>query len=110
MARYFGKIGYGADGETAVDVWGPSIVERDYFGDVLQIGRRWESGEGLNDNTRVSNKISIVADPFAYQNFHLIRYVTWMGNKWKISNIEVQYPRMILTLGGLYNENETPAP
>ena len=107
MAKYYGAIGYGADGETAVDVWEPSIVERNYFGDVLQNKRRWESSEGINDNTRVSHQISIVADPYALQNFHLIRYVTWMGTKWKVTDISVEYPRMILTLGGVYNENET---
>ena len=68
MAKYYGIIGYGTDDETAVDVWTTSITERPYFGDVIQTGHRWETGENINDNTRVTNKISIVADPFAYQD------------------------------------------
>ena len=107
MAKYFGKIGYSVVSETAPDVWAEEIVPRSYYGDVLSNNRRWESADGLNDNTLVSNRISIVADPFAYENFSRIRWVEWMGTKWKVSNIEVQYPRIILTLGDVYNENQT---
>lgn len=104
MAKFYGIIGYGETKEMKPGVWEEEITERNYYGDVLQFGRRWESGEHLNDDLNVSNKISIVADPFAYQNFHAIRYIVWMGSKWKISNVEVQYPRLILSIGGIYNE------
>lgn len=104
MAKFYGIIGYGETKEMKPGVWEEEITERNYYGDVLQFGRRWESGEHLNDDLNVSNKISIVADPFAYQNFHAIRYIVWMGSKWKISNVEVQYPRLILSIGGVYNE------
>ena len=105
--KYYGAIGYGANKEIRPGVWDVEIKERMYFGDVLQFSRRWETGEYLNDNLNVSNKISIVADPFAYDNVHRMRYVVWMGEKWKISNAEVQYPRIVLTIGGVYNEQET---
>ena len=105
MGKFYGKIGYGVVEETKPDVHEEKITERDYYGDVLQFNRRWESGEHLNDDLNVSNKISIVADPFAYENFHNMRYVVWMGTKWKISLVDVQYPRLILTVGGVYNEN-----
>lgn len=108
MAKYYGAIGYNmGTRETSPGVWEENISERRYFGDVLQLGRRWEAGEQLNDNLNVSNKLSIVADPFAYENFHRIRYAVWMGEKWKITNAEVQYPRIILTIGGVYNEQTT---
>jgi hypothetical protein len=32
-----------------------------------------------------------------------MRYVEFMGTKWKITNIEVQYPRLTLSIGGEYN-------
>lgn len=104
MAKFYGIIGYGETKETTPGVWVEEITERNYYGDILQFGRRWESGDHLNDNLNINNKISIVADPFAYQNFHSMRYIVWMGSKWKISNVEVQYPRLILTIGGIYNE------
>lgn len=106
MAKFYGKIGYKYLKEKVQDVWSDNGTERNYYGDVLQSYRRWESGEGLNDNTNINNRISIVADPFAYDHFSKMCYVEWMGVKWKITNIEIQRPRLILTLGGVYNENE----
>lgn len=103
MAKFYGKIGYAESKETALDVWQDVITERMYTGDVQRNTRRWEGGEGLNDNLNISNLISIVADAFAYQNFHSIRYIEWMGSKWKVTNVEVQRPRLILTIGGVYN-------
>lgn len=103
MAKFYGVIGYGETKETKPGVWKQEITERNYFGDVLQFIRRWESGEHLNDNLNINNKISIVADPFAYEKFHTMRYVEWMGAKWKVTNVEVQYPRLILTIGDVYN-------
>lgn len=102
MAKYFGKIGYGVSETTKPGKSVPKITEREYHGDILQFRRRWENGEHLNDNLNVDNKISIVADPFAYENFHAIRYVWWMGTKWKVISAEVQYPRLILTIGGVF--------
>lgn len=107
MAKFYGTIGYGETKETRPGVWEEIITERSYFGDVLQFGRRWESSGNLNDNLNVSNRISIVADPFAYEKFHAIRYISWMGSKWKVSAVEVDYPRLVLTIGGVYNEQQT---
>ena len=104
MAKFFGKIGYAETEQTSPGVWEEKITEREYFGDLTRNTRRLQSSGNLNDNIVVSNDISIVADPFANQNFHAMRYVEFMGTKWKISNVEVQYPRLILTLGDQYNE------
>lgn len=103
MAKYFGSVGYAEIKETRPGVWVDGITERQYYGDVTRNMRRWQSSENLNDDLTVNNQISIVADPYAYQNFHAIKYVTWMGSRWKVSNIEVQYPRLILEVGGVYN-------
>lgn len=105
MAKFYGKIGYAETVETKPYKWEETLVERDYFGDVLQNRLRRESGEDLNDNINIDNKISVISDPFANEHFHAIRYVRWMGTKWKVSSVEVQYPRLILTIGGVYNEN-----
>ena len=105
MAKFFGKIGYAETVETTPGVWEEKIAEREYFGDLIRNTRSLQSGEQLNDNINISNEISIVADPFAYENFHSMRYVEFMNAKWKISSVEVQYPRLILSVGGLYNGN-----
>lgn len=109
MGKYYGKIGYSETEETfeGSGVWQENITEREYYGDVIQIGSRFSGADKLNDDISVSNKISVIADPYAYENFGLMRYVEWGGVKWKITNVEVQYPRLVLTLGGVYNEPQT---
>lgn len=105
MAKFFGTIGFNKGTvETSPGVWEQQIVERQYYGDLLRNSRRLQPTDQLNDNINVSNEISIVSDPYANANFHSMRYVEFMGAKWKISNVEVQFPRLILTLGGVWNE------
>ncbi len=103
MAKFFGSIGFAETVETAPGVWRPQITEREYFGDLTRNMRRYESSGQVNDDLNISNEISVVADPYAYQNFHSMRYVIFMGTKWKVSSVEVQYPRLILTIGGVYH-------
>lgn len=102
MAKFYGSIGYADNVETAPGVWVEGIVEYSYYGDFLRDTRQLQSGETLNDDLNVANEISIVADPYARQNYHKMRYVEIMGVKWKISKVEVGFPRLILTIGGLY--------
>lgn len=104
MAKFYGAIGYSETVETSPGVWSEQITERNYSGDVIRNSKSWQSGETLNDNLTVNNSISIIADPFAYQNFHTMRYVKWMGASWKITKIDVQRPRLLLAIGGVYNE------
>lgn len=103
MARFCGKVGYVRSVETSPGVWEDEVTERKYFGDATRIVRTLQTTDKLNDDINVSNQISIVADPFANQNFHWMKYVEFQGAKWKISSVEVSRPRLILTLGGLYN-------
>lgn len=103
MAKFYGKIGYTELKETIPGIWEEQIIEREYRGDLIRNTRRMQTAETLNDDINISNEISIVADPYANQNFHSMRYVEFMGIKWKISNVDVQYPRLILSIGGIYN-------
>lgn len=102
MAKWFGKIGYAETEEISPGVWKEQIVEHEYYGDLVRNTRRLQTADKINDDIIVSNELSIVSDPYANQNFHAIRYVEFMGSKWKVSSVEVSYPRLILTLGGLY--------
>lgn len=106
MNKWYGVVGYAETKDKGLGVWEEEITERNYYGDVIRNTRRLESASQVNDNINISNEISIVADPFAYQNFHSIRYVEFMGAKWKVSNVQPQHPRLILSIGGLYNDNE----
>ncbi len=103
MAKFFGKIGFETTVETSQDIYEESIIEKDYYGDVIRNRRLIQSNGKINEDVNISNQISIVADPFANNNFHSMRYIEWMGSKWKVTDVEVQYPRLILSIGGLYN-------
>lgn len=109
MAKFYGPIGYAVTVETRPGVWEEQIIERSYYGDLIRDTRRLQSSETLNDDISIANEISIVADPFANENFYSMRYVVFRGAKWKISNVEVQYPRLILTIGGVYNDSNGAA-
>lgn len=103
MAKFYGSIGFADIVETTPGVWDEHITERYYYGDVIRNTRALQSGNQLNDNITVNNTISIVADPYANDHFHSMRYATWQNTKWKISSVEVQFPRLLLTLGGVWN-------
>jgi hypothetical protein len=103
MSKFYGPIGYITQQEISPGIWDDVVVERSYRGDILQNIRKWEPTEHKNDDVVISNRISIIADIFAYENLSTIRYVSWMGIRWKVNNIEIQRPRLILTLGEVYN-------
>ena len=103
MAKFYGEIGYANIVETEPGVWEEKITKRNYYGDVIRNTRSLQTSDNVNDNINISNEISIVADPYANENFHSMRYVYFMGAKWKITSVEVKYPRLILSIGGLYN-------
>ncbi len=103
MAKYYGSVGYAETVEATPGVFKEEIVPRDYFGDIIRNNRRLENSGEINNSINVTNQISIVADPYALQNFWKIRYATFMDQKWKVKDVNVEFPRLILTLGGLYN-------
>lgn len=104
MNKWYGKIGYVQNVQTAPSVWETEETVREYFGDIIRNTSRWSTNpDSTNDNLTISNQISIVADPFAYQHFHSIKWIEFMGAKWKIESVEPKYPRLILTIGGVYN-------
>lgn len=103
MAKWYGKVGYIVTEETSPGVWTDEYVEREYFGDLTRNHKRFENSQTLNDNIILQNEISIVCDPYALQNFQYIRYVEVMDAFWKVTAVDVQYPRLILSIGGVYS-------
>lgn len=109
--RFFGKVGYNLGAvETKPGVHEEQIVERSYYGDVVRNTRRLESGEKVNNDISIGNSISIVADPYANDHFYAIRYVMWAGTLWKVDDVEVQSPRLILRIGEVYRGPTAPTP
>ena len=103
MAKFYGKVGYGISKEKAPGVWVDEIVERPYYGELVRNTRKMQMSDKVIDDINIANEISILADPFARDNFQYMRYVEFMGVKWKVTTIDVQFPRLILSIGGLYN-------
>lgn len=103
MAKFYGVIGFADTVETAPGVWRDEITEHKYYIDVHRNFSQHQSSNQLNDNINVANKLSIIADPYANKKIHSIRYVEFMGTNWTVTDVEVQYPRLMLTIGGVYN-------
>lgn len=101
--KYYGNIGFAETVETSPGVFVEQITERTYYGDVLDFGRNLQTSDKINDNVKVTNQLSIVADDKAYNNMASIRYAVFMGIKWKVTNIKVLTPRLQLTLGDEWN-------
>lgn len=103
MARFYGKVGYGEQVQTAPGVWDDAITEINYYGDLVTNSKTASQGESVNDDISVNNSISIVADAYANEHFLAIRYVEWAGTRWTVNDVTVQSPRLLLRLGGVYH-------
>ena len=104
MAKFAGLIGFSITEEVEPGIYEPTITPKKYYGDVLRNTRKWASSGAINDDLDVSVQISIVADKFAYDHFESMRWVEYVGVKWKITNVDIQYPRLIIDVGGVYND------
>lgn len=107
MPRFFGPVGFDQgenENSSNPGVWDSvGMIEKNYYGSILKHNRKWDSGESINDDVNATNRISIVADDYAYKHCSGIRYVYWMGAYWKVLSFDVARPRIILNLGGVWN-------
>lgn len=106
--KFYGKVAYAITEEVIPGKWKEQIVEKQYRGDITRVSRRLQSVDKVNDDIRINNEIRILADAFAYQNFQNIRYVVWMGTKWKVESVTIDRPRLVLEIGGEYNGSSGP--
>jgi hypothetical protein len=110
VAKFFDVVGYGESVEISQGVWDDVITEVKYFGDVIRNTRQFEDSQKVNNDLTVGNSISIVADAYANEHIFAMRYVRWQGALWIVKTVEVQRPRLILRLGGVYNGPTATAP
>ena len=101
--KWYGAIGFAETVETKPGVWTEQIIERNYFGELVRLYQGLQTADKINDDITISNRISIISNPYTDEHLHSIRYVVFKGARWKVSNIENLPPRIILSLGGLYN-------
>ena len=102
MAKYYGMIGFATQEETKPGIQEDVIVERHYKGDVVRNGRRYDRSENINDNYTITNQFSIVSDAFLYSHIPALRYLEYMGSKFKIVSAEIDRPRVTISVGGVY--------
>lgn len=103
MAKFYGKIGYIVTTETRPGIWEPVAIDKKYYGDLLSYSRYWQNTDKVNDDVSINAQISIVADSYLLDHMHCIKYAELNGISWEVTSIDPQYPRVILSLGGIYN-------
>ena len=103
MAKFFGELGFATQVETSPGVWEDKIIEKQYYGDITRESRRFSTSEQVLDNINLSNQVSIIADGYVTDNIQNLRYVRWLGGLWKISYVELKFPRLVLEMTGVYN-------
>ncbi|MBF1309635.1 MAG: hypothetical protein HXN00_09430 [Porphyromonadaceae bacterium] len=103
MAKFFGEIGFATQVETSPGIWEDKIIEKQYYGDITRESRRFSASEQVLDNINLSNQVSIIADGYVTDNIQNLRYVRWLGGLWKISYVELKFPRLVLEMTGVYN-------
>ena len=109
MSKFYGKVGFIIPTKTTKGVFIEKPQERWYRGELSQVHSRWSiNPDQINNDLTITNRISIVCDPFAYEHFSAIRYVEFGGTKWQVTSVEVSYPRLILSIGGVYNNVPKP--
>ena len=105
--KFHGKVGFVDYAEVKPGVHKEVATEREYAGDLKRKNNRFVSGQQINDNLAINNQIEIIADPYINEHFPSIKYVEWKGTKWKVTSVEDQFPRLILTMGEVYNGQQT---
>ena len=103
MAKFCGTIGFASTVETSPGIWEPIVTPKKYTGDLLRNQRRWERSEHPNEDLNISNEVSILADEFLQSNIGAVKWVEVYGAKWMVNSVTIDYPRITLTLGGVYN-------
>lgn len=107
MNRFYGKIGYGGTVETSPGVWRDSIIETNYYGEQVKTISKWNTSGYANDNREYSTQISILTDENAYNNWYNIKYIEYQGALWEVTSVEPLRPRLLLTIGGIWNGEQT---
>lgn len=102
MAKYHGRIGFAVQEETSPGIWEDVIEWRPYKGDVISNSRRYDPSENINDDFVLSNRFSIVSDAFLYSHVPAMRCLEYMGSVFKITSVNIERPRVDISVGGVY--------
>lgn len=105
MAKYAGKVGFATQTETSPGVWEDVTVERLMKGDVIRANTTISMDGKVNGDVTFNHRVSLVGASLPLMEYYNIKYITLDGYKWEVKSIEIQRPRIIVTLGGMWNGN-----
>ena len=106
--KFHGKVGFWkSDEEVRPGVFRPVIEERSYTGELIRNARRFQfEADKKNQNLIINNQVSILSDIYLRENLSSVLYVIWNGIKWHVGSVDINYPRITLELGEVYNGEE----
>lgn len=107
--KFSGKAGFRIDDvEIEPGVYKPQVVVKAIKGSVVSNSYQHQnSDKSTIDNVRITNQLSIVANQFLNKHITNLMYVEFQGVKWKVESFDIQPPRVVVSLGGVYNEQST---
>lgn len=108
MAKYSGLVGYVTEEEISPGVWQPKNNSRKMRGDIIRQTSNNQNDMKVNNDTTLSHRVSLVGDAYAFSNYYDIKWIDIDGYRWKVSSVEVQRPRIIVSLGGPYTAQGSP--
>ena len=100
--KFSGHVGIAVERETSPGVFEETIEPRNCRGDLIRLTRRMNTTPVV-PGLSMGNTFSFIADPYTLDKFFNIRYVEWKGVKWAATSVELQRPRILVTVGGPYN-------
>lgn len=107
--KFSGKAGFRIDDvETEHGVYEPIVVVKAIKGSVvINHYQHQNSDKSTIDNVRITNQLSIVANQFLNEHISNLMYIEFQGVKWKVESFDIRPPRVVVSLGGVYNEQQT---
>ena len=105
MAKYSGKVGYGEEVETVPGVWEVRIEERMMKGDKIRQNANIRDSGKVNNEITLNHRVSLLGDAYAFANYYIMKWIEIDGRRWEVASVEVQRPRLIVDIGGLWHGN-----
>jgi hypothetical protein len=109
MSKYAGLVGYVTQEESVPGVWSQVEKTSTMKGDIIRQsstngnGARISDTGKINDDISLSHRVSLLGDAYAFNNYYAIKWIKIDGHKWQVTSVELQRPRIIITVGGLWN-------
>lgn len=109
MSKFTGLVGFITQEESIPGVWSPIENSKKMRGDLISSsatngnGSRIADSGKVNDDVSLNHRVSLLGDYYTFNNYLNIKWIQIGGRKLEVSSIELQRPRVILTVGGLWN-------